>query len=260
VPDPESLDAYPAVELFVQRGREIHPDLGQSPDDAAAIASICRRLDGLPLAIELAAARLDILPPPVLLERLRHSLPVLVGGARDLPDRLRTLRDAIAWSHDLLSDDEQVVFRRLSVFNGGFTAEAAAAVAGMADELTVLDVLGSLTDKSLLRLRPVSVSGEPGEPRYGMLETIREFAREKLTESAEEDVGERHADFFLHLAESSNPGIYESGEPVLLDRLERDHDNLRAALGWYRDAGDREKFLRLAGALGFFWYYRGAPQ
>jgi ATP/maltotriose-dependent transcriptional regulator MalT len=167
------------------------------------------------------------------------------------------MRDAIAWSHALLSDEEQRVFRQLAVFPAGFTAEAAAVVA-MLDDLAVLDILGSLADKSLLRPLPGPAHGNQGEPRYGMLQTIREFALEALIASGEErEVRARHADFFLVRAEQVDPLIHDTGDDVWPGELDGDHDNLRAALGWYRDAGEQEKLLRLAGALAFFWYFRG---
>jgi non-specific serine/threonine protein kinase len=250
--DAPALLAYPAVELFVQRGTEIRPDFPRTADDVATVAAICRTLDGLPLAIELAAARLDILSPAALHERLHQRLPVLVGGARDLPDRLRTMRDAVAWSYDLLDADEQAFWRRLAVFAGGFTAEAAEAVAGRG-----LDLISSLCDKSLLRPR---IEPEPGEPRYGMLETIREFGLEQLAASGEAvSIRRRHAAYFRDLAVRADTAPFAEAK-VWLDRLEREEANLRAAIAWLLDVGEAEDVLRLIGAMAFFWFYRGRPR
>ena len=242
-----------AVALFVQRAHAADPGFAFTADNAPAVVEIVRRLDGLPLAIELAAARTRSLTPAALLARLSDRLRLLTGGARDLPERQRTMRDTIAWSHDLLTADEQVLFRRLGVFAGGFTLEAAEAVAGPEGQsrggesrvsgptgatpsvapspcsaLPVVDLVGSLVDQSLLR-RDV----EPGrEPRYLMLETVREFALDRLEESGEaEAMRERHADYFTGRAEAT--GLYlqwqrDTGASVQL--LNADVDNLRAAV------------------------------
>ena len=181
-----------AVRLFVARAEAVQPDFALTPDNAVAVAEICRRLDGLPLAIELAAARVKVLPPAALLARLDHRLPLLTGGGRDLPERQQTMRAAIAWSHDLLTPEEQVLFRRLAVFAGGFTLEAAEAVASGSGEpgIDPFEGVASLLDKSLLRQE----AGPGGEPRFVMLETVREFALEQLVASGEEGaIRERHA-------------------------------------------------------------------
>ena len=227
------------VELFVTRAKAIQPLF--EPD--GAVIDICRRLDDLPLALELAAARVKVLSPVQILERLDHRLVLLTGGARDRPERHRTLRATIEWSHELLSDDEQQLFARLSVFRGGSTLAAAEFVAE-----ANLDALQSLVDKSLVRFV---------ETRFRMLETIREYALERLEASGcADDVRRRHSRFFVELAEDAFPHL--KGDPKLwLDGLDADHDNLRAALDFLADAGDSQAHLQLAGALWKFWYLRG---
>jgi predicted ATPase len=188
----ENVTSSDAVRLFVARAQAVKPDFALTPDNAVAVAEICRRLDGLPLAIELAAARLKVLPPAALLVRLDHRLPLLTGGGRDVPQRQQTMRHAIAWSHDLLPPQEQMLFRRLSVFAGGFTLEAAEAIASEPGEpgLDTLEGVASLLDKSLLRQE----AGPGGEPRFTMLETVREFALEQLAASGEDAaIRQRHA-------------------------------------------------------------------
>jgi predicted ATPase len=222
------------VGLFLARARAITPDF--EPDDS--VAEICRRLDDLPLALELAAARVKALTTRQILERLEQRLPLLTGGARDLPERQRTLRATIEWSYQLLNQEEQRLFRQLGVFSGGCTFEAAEQVAGAS-----LDALESLIDKSLLRQR---------DERYWMLETIREFAAEQL----EEETRRRHAEHFLALAEEAEPHL--TGDPgEWLRRLEAEHDNLRAALDWFQQRSDADGAQRLTGALFPFWYQRG---
>ena len=204
---------------------------------------ICRRLDELPLALELAAARVKALSTPQILKRLEQRLPLLTGGARDLPERQRTLHATIAWSHDLLSEDDQRFFSRLAVFREGCTLEAAEQICD-AD----LDTMQSLVDKSLLR---------HNEDRYWMLETIREYAAERLKESGEADrLAHRHAEYFLALAEEAEPYAREV-DPVWLDRLEQEADNLRTALDWVEASGETQLVLRLAGALSDFWGAKG---
>jgi predicted ATPase/DNA-binding CsgD family transcriptional regulator len=272
--DPVTLLTFPAVDLFVQRAREGPVDPLRSPGDVAAVAGICRRLDGLPLALELAAARLDILPPPALLERLSQALPLLVDGPRDLPDRLRTMRDAIAWSYDLLSPDAQSLFRRLSVFAGGFTLEAAEWVSGVGSRVTgaavptstfdprpsnpeplsVLDGIASLVETALLRAE-ASVANEP---RYLMLETVREFGLEQLAAGGEHDaVRQQHAAWCLALAHRAEPELLGSRQRRWSEILEQEHANLRAAHAWWVAQGDAESALRLAGNLWVFWFLRG---
>jgi predicted ATPase/class 3 adenylate cyclase len=248
----------PAVALFSQRARAIRADFALTDDNAPAVAEICARLDGLPLAIELAAARIKLLPPLALLNRLERRLQVLTGGARDAPARQRTLRDTMTWSHNLLDDVEQRLFRRLAVFVGGCTLEATEAVC-LADDggagFDALDVLASLVDKSLLR----QVEGLDGEPRFTMLETIREYGLEQLVASGEsEAMHRRHAAFFLARAERAEPHLHGREQLDWLAQLEVEHDNLRAALAWSQSTPDgAEMGLRLAGALWWFWYLRG---
>ncbi len=265
LPNPESqsdLDALGEVEtvaLFVQQARAVQPDFALTAENGPAVAEICRRLDGLPLAIELAAARVKVFTPEALLARLDRRLELLTGGPRDAPPRLRALRDTIAWSHDLLSPDEQMLFRRLAVFVGGFTLEAAAAVAGEGEavpSLTILDLVASLVDKSLLRLE--ARAGH--EPRFGMLETVREFALGRLAASGEEAaVRQRHATYFMTFAERAN--YVDDFEPDTkrgrFDPWETEYPNLLAALEWFAAEGDGVTELRLAGALGHFWFSSG---
>jgi non-specific serine/threonine protein kinase len=213
-------------------------------------------LDGLPLALELAAARVAHLPPAALLARLDQRLPLLTGGARDLPERQRTMRDAIVWSHDLLNVDEQVLFRRLAVFAGGCTLEAAAAVAKAPGEpeVDVLEGVASLVAKSLLRPEYDC----DGEPRYRLLETVREYGLERLVEAGEESAArDAHAAHFLDLAERIEPLLEGPEQVVALARLEVDHPNLRAALAWLLQTSQEEPALRLTGALFGFWFTRG---
>jgi predicted ATPase/class 3 adenylate cyclase len=240
------LEAPDAVELFVQRARATDPSFRLDDSNAPAVTEIGTRLDGLPLAIELAAAKVKLFSPDALLDRLEHRLGLLRGGATDLPSRHQTLRDSIAWSHDLLEPREQEAFRRLGVFVGGFTVEAAEEVIG-GDE--VVEVIAALLDKSLLR-------NERG--RLAMLETIREYALEQLAESDErEGLARRHAAFFLALAEAAEPHLTRERQGLWLDRLQAEHDNLRAALRWALETGASELGLVLAGSLWRFWHLRG---
>jgi predicted ATPase/DNA-binding CsgD family transcriptional regulator/transcriptional regulator with XRE-family HTH domain len=253
-----ALGTSPAVALFVERAGAADPSFTLTDRNAAAVAELCRRLDGLPLAIELAAARVKLFTPHALLSRLTSRLWLLTGGARDLPDRQRTLRDAIAWSHDLLSPAEQELFRRLAVFAGGVDLEAAEAVlAGLggasADATEALEGLAALVDGSLLRRE----DGVDGEPRFGMLETVREYALEQLAASGEADVvRQAHATYFLALAERADAQILGPDQVAWLDRLEAEHDNLRAALAWADVRGRDELLMRLAGELARFWRFR----
>jgi predicted ATPase len=254
-----------AVALFLDRARAVLPTFALTPETAAPVAAICARLDGLPLAIELAAARIGrFRDPAALLARLGDRLDLLADGPRDLPARQQTIRSAIAWSHDLLPPDEQVLFRRLGVFAGGFTLEAAEAVVGgqkpsvlppcppVPLSPSVLDLLASLVAKNLL----IPTNG--GEPRWAMLETIRTFAREQLENLGEAEEARRaHAGWFLALAERAEIELVGPDQGVWYDRLESEHPNLRAALDWAIVRGDGESALRLGGALWRFWYVRG---
>jgi predicted ATPase/class 3 adenylate cyclase len=229
-----------SAELFVSRaaagGRHIAVD--------ETVRAVCRRLDNLPLAIELAAARTKLLSPAALLQRLAEALPLLAGGPVDLPERQRTLRATIEWSYDLLDADAQAAFRRLSVFRGSFNLDAAKGVAG-----AELEQLAALLDHSLLKVLR--------DERFFLLETLREYARERLDESGETDrLRRRHASWFVALAEETAPGLTGPDQASCLERLTDDHDNLRAVLDWAADAGEDELLLRLTGASFRFWYLR----
>jgi len=256
-PSVERLTQYEAVRLFVERAQAAKADFSVTNDNAPAVAEICHRLDGLPLAIELAAARIKVLSAQKILEHLGNRLKLLTGGARDLPERQRTLRSTIEWSYGLLEEGEKVLFARLAVFAGGRTLEAIEAICDAEGDLPVdvLDGLASLVDKSLLKQE----EGVGGEPRFVMLETIHEFAREKLEGSGEaEDLRRLHARYFLALAEEAEPALEGSQQQVWLDRLEEEHDNMRTVLSWSLGQGqDAELALRIGAVLGEFWYLRG---
>jgi predicted ATPase/class 3 adenylate cyclase/Tfp pilus assembly protein PilF len=250
--EPEDILASSAVELFVTRAQAVRPAFIVSPEAAPYVAQICRRLDGLPLAIELAAARVKVLSVAALASRLEDSLAALGSGRRDASDRQRTLKGAIAWSYELLEDDEQRLFARLGVFAGGWTLEAAEAVCDRDDlSFDVLQGLSSLVDKSLVR----QVEGD--EERFSMLETIRSFATDKLRQSPEADeIRRAHAHYFRELAEEAAPHLVGARQKEWLDRLERDHDNLRTALEWALTEGS-PLALEIAAALWRFWDIRG---
>lgn len=253
LPDPERLTAFPAVELFVQRAAATKPEFALTAANAPAVAEICVALDGLPLAIELAAARINLLPPQAMLPRLGRRLTLLTGGARDRAERQQTLRGTIAWSYDLLSAHEQALFARLSVFAGGWTFEAAAAVTNADGAIDPFEATGQLVEHSLVRQEE-----RDGEPRFGMLATLREFAAERLAERGEiEPMRRAHAAYVRAVAEEARPHLVGADQAAWLDRLEAEHDNVRAALAWSLDGGDREDALRLAGSLWRFWYVRG---
>ena len=250
------LTQYDAVKLFIARAQAAKANFTITNDDAPAVAAICSRLDGLPLAIELAAARIKFFSPEALLARLERRLQVLTGGPRDLPVRQQTLRNTIDWSYNLLDEGEQGLFRRLGVFVGGCTLEAAAAVCNAAGDLPLdlVDGVASLTDKSLLR----HIEGPDGEPRFTMLETVSEYATERLEQSGEaEFIQRQHANYFLALAEAAELHRYTATQGLWLLRLDADHDNMRAALAWSQTAtASMDIGERLAGALQWFWYIR----
>jgi predicted ATPase/class 3 adenylate cyclase len=261
LPDParlpplDGLSQYEAVALFVERATAVKPDFQVTNENAPAVAEICARLDGLPLAIELAAARVKILTPQAMLARLERSLTFLAGGSRDVPQRQRTLRDAIGWSHDLLSEPERRLFARLSVFMGGMTLGAVEGVANPDGELGLdaFEGVASLINKSLLRQQPTAFE----EPRFLMLETIREYAAERLDgEPDASEIHRRHARFFLDLAERAEPHLTGPEQARWLDDLEAEHGNLRAAFSWAADH-DLDTALRMGGALWRFWQFRG---
>jgi predicted ATPase/DNA-binding CsgD family transcriptional regulator len=266
LPDGETMSRYGAVALFLARAREVEPTFQLTSSNASLIAEICVRLDGLPLAIELAAARLKLLPPSALLERLEHRLAVLTGGPRDLPVRQHTLRNTIAWSYDLLLEEEQQLFRLLSVFVGGCSLEAIEAlhVALGGEQTQALDGVTSLLDKNLLR--QVEQEGlEQDNRRLLMLETIREYGWEAIDALGElEAVRQEHAAYYLSLAEEAEVHLFGAEQVRWFDRLEQEHDNLRTALSWAveqergGEAGQRkETALRLTGALIRYWAVRG---
>ncbi|HEU5003435.1 MAG TPA: tetratricopeptide repeat protein [Actinomycetota bacterium] len=246
-----SLAASPAAALFVERALAVKPDLDIGERSLGTIAEICRRLEGLPLAIELAAARARHLPLPALLARLKDRLQILTGGPTDLPGRQQAMVDTLRWSYELLREGEQVLFRRLCVFVGQFTLDAAEFVCGMPGGSDLLGGVSNLVDRSLLLL----ADSPDGAARYRMLDIIREFG-EGLDES--ELLDDRHARYFLNLAEAAEPELRGPDQSTWLTRLAADRENLRAALGWAVDHAQAEIALRLAGALWMFWRLDGA--
>ena len=258
-PPADVLAHSPAVELFYQRARAVAPAFELTPANAATVERICRKLDGLPLAIELAAARVKLFPPWALLDRLDRRLQVLAGGARDLPERQQTLRDTVAWSYDLLDNDEQALFLRLAAFAGGCSLEAAGTVcspgADRPEESDVLETLASLVDNSLVVSRSeASERPEDGEPRFLMLETIREYAAERLRSSGEaEEMHRAHALYYLALAEATQPEVSARMLKEWLARLEGEHDNMRAALRWAIRRREADFGARLGLTLWRFW-------
>ena len=259
LPEREELAQYVAVSLFLQRAQALLPGFQLTEANARVIAEICVHLDGLPLAIELAAARVRLLPPQALLARLSQRLAVLTGGAQDVPARQQTLRNTIAWSYDLLTAQEQRLLRCLSVFVGGFTLEEAEAVSKLSNEtepgaVSALDVVGALLDKSLL----LQGKQEGEESRLTMLETIGEYGLECLSQSGELELTRRaHAVYYLQLSEQAEPELRGLQQALWLNRLKAEHDNLRAALGWALENGEGEIGLRLVGALWRFWMLQG---
>jgi predicted ATPase/class 3 adenylate cyclase len=254
VPPLQQLTQYEAVRLFAERARAVKPDFATTDENARAVSEICYRLDGLPLAIELAAARSKVLPPDAILARLSNVLRLLSGGARDLPVRQQTLRNTIDWSYRLLTVREQVLFARLGVFVGGWTLEAAEAICIVDDDLIdPLDVLQTLADHSLIR----QDTGHAGALRYRMLETIREYAREQLEVTGEiAELQQRHARYYAALAEAAEPRLRTAEQWRWLGRLDDEHDNIRAALDWCIESGDIATGLRLGGSLWQFWAMR----
>jgi tetratricopeptide (TPR) repeat protein len=251
----EILSQYPAVALFIQRARAVKPDFELNRENATTVAEICARLDGLPLAIELAAARVKVLSPSSMLTRLASRLQLLTGGARDMPRRQQTLRAAIDWSYDLLTAAEQKLFQRLSVFVGGCTLEGAEAVCNTKGDLNLdlLDCMASLVDKSLAQ----EVEPAKGESRFVMLETIREYALEKLEASGEQPLTKRaHAAYCLVLAEEAATDQRGAEATEWTEHFAREHDNFRAGLDWLTGTGDADWGLRLGTALFRFWEIR----
>jgi predicted ATPase/DNA-binding NarL/FixJ family response regulator len=260
LPTREHLAEAEAIQLFVERARAATPSFDLTTDNAPIVAAICARVDSLPLAIELAAARVRVHSPAALLARLERRLTVLTGGPRDVPIRQQTMRDTIAWSYELLTTDEQRLFRRLSVFAGGWTLEAAEAVGGSdpiqdaGRALEVIDGLSTLIDQSLVR----QITQPDGSTRYTMLETLREYGHDRLAEHGEADaVFERHAGYFLTMVEAAAPRLDGNEQLPLSNQLADDLDNLRATLEWLYLSGDAQRGLCMVGHLRQFWYRRG---
>jgi predicted ATPase/RsiW-degrading membrane proteinase PrsW (M82 family) len=254
---PAALAANAAVALFVARAQAAHAEFELTAANAAAVAEICIALDGLPLAIELAAARTNILTPEAMHDRLGKRLQMLTGGARDLPARHQTLRSTIDWSYDMLTPDEQALFARVGVFVDGATLDAVEAVCLNADDEdsdAAIDGLGSLLDKSLVRRHDAA----SGEPRFAMLQTIREYAVERLrADGGLEESRERHARYFAELAEEAEPHLVSGDQRLWIERLDDELGNLRAVLQWSQETGRLEVGLRLVGALPRYWSVRG---
>jgi predicted ATPase len=249
-PSPDALSCCPSVRLFVSRAQAVQPDFDLSDDNGAAISDICCRLDGLPLALELAAARIRLLPPPALAARLQRSLSALSAGFRDLPARQQTLQATLDWSYGLLSPVAQRCLARLSVFAGGFSLEAAEAICDPAATLDMLDVIDSLVANSL-----VQQTERAGEPRFVMLQMVREYAHEHLTAAGEaEEVHRLHASYYAARAER-RLAAFHAEQQAWLEEWAQEHENLRAALHWAWDA-DAELGLRLAASVWRFWLLR----
>lgn len=249
------LELYPAVQLFIERASRARPGFDPTDGNRAVIADICRRLDGIPLAIELAAARVKVLSLKQIAERLQDCFSLLTGGPRTVIPRHQTLQAAMDWSYDLLSDPERALLCRLSVFSGSWTLEAAEEVAafGEVSKPAVLDLLTHLVDKSLINPVPAG-----SVMRYGMLVTVRQYSLNRLRERGETgDVHRRHADYFTRLAERADLGLRDANQVESLALLDTEHDNIRLALGWALDAGAMDIALTLVGNMGWFWFMRG---
>lgn len=257
---PQSADDLlksPAVALFIRRAMQIDPRFALIGENVAIIAEICHLVDGLPLAIELAAARVSHLPIAAIRSRLQHRLQFLTGGTRDLPTRQQQLRDTIAWSYDLLTRPSQVLLRQMSAFAGSWSLEAAQDVCLTGESEPDHDILNGirvLVESSFI----IPTDEVPDEPRYRMLDTIREFAAEQLVSAGKLDIiRRRHSAYYVHLAEQAEPALQDRDQRVWYLRLEREHDNLRVALDWLLQVGDAESALRLAGAVWRFWQRHG---
>jgi predicted ATPase/DNA-binding CsgD family transcriptional regulator len=252
----EELGAYEAVRLFVERTRERNPSFSLSPHNAPAVADVCRMLEGIPLAIELAAARVGVLSVGQISKRLTDSLKLLKGGSRTQMPKRRTLRGALDWSYELLWENEKKLFGRLSVFVGGWALEAAEEVCSGEgiEQGNILEVLSGLVEKSLVAAETI---GEDGTVRYRLLEPIRQYAREKLEGGEAEVIRCSHAWYFLAVAEEADSELRGPQQVAWLERLETEHDNIRAALSWALERAEAELALRLGGALGWFWHMRG---
>jgi predicted ATPase/DNA-binding CsgD family transcriptional regulator len=260
IPDPENLEStqqllqYESIQLFYQRATAVKPHFTVTDKNASAIAEICVRLDGLPLAIELAAARSNLYSPEMIRKRLDSRLAILTGGSRDVPIRLQTLQGTLDWSYDLLDRVEQNLFARLSVFQGGRTVNSSEAVCAPGLPINILDGLESLLNKNLL----YQEQGQLGEPRFYMLETIHEYAHEKLADSGEaEEIRQRHAEYFASLAAEAEKGLYGPKQIYWSERLRAEYDNLRTALTWSLDGADVVLGSQIIFDLRYFWYSEG---
>ena len=249
------MGSYEAIDLFCERARATLRTFAIADRDWPAIAEICRRLDGIPLAIELAAARTTVLTVQEIAARLDDAFRLLTGGSNMAPSRQQTLRATIDWSFDLLSQREQRLFEWLSVFSGGWTIEAAEAVCAEGDiaSVDVLDLLTRLVDKSLVLVE----RGVAETARYRLLEVLRQYGQERLRKRGDERPARRHAEYFLELAERTESKLVEAGQRSWLEQLDREHDNLRAAARDFLDRRDLSGAERLFGALRNFWFYRG---
>jgi predicted ATPase len=259
LPDLEATGQYDAVMLFCDRAQAVKADFALTSENAEAIVEICQRLDGLPLALELAAARIRLFSPRALVRQLSSRLSILTGGAQDIPVRHQTLRGTIEWSYHLLNEDDRKLFARLSVFAGGCSLEAANEVCNARSDLTVstLDGLSSLVNKSLLVVDEQEAPGRDAEPRFVMLETIREYAWEQMVASNDDAWRRQHAGFFLRMVVEAEPHLMGPAQESWLTRLDGELDNLRAALRWTVESGEEQIGLQLAGSLWQFWYARG---
>jgi predicted ATPase/transcriptional regulator with XRE-family HTH domain len=250
--DVETISEFPALVLFAERARAARSDFALNAKNIRVVASVCSQLDGLPLAIELIAARVKTLSIEQIAARLDDRFALLTSGSRIAPSRQQTLRATLDWSHELLTETERELFRQLSVFVGGFTLEALESVALLDSNQSILDALSRLVDKSLLLVK------QQDQPRYRFLEPIRQYARDKLNETRESNlIQDRHLHYYLRVAEEAEPYLFGAGQQDWKNRLELDHDNLRVALAWSLESNQIEAGLKLAGALAWFWHSNG---
>jgi non-specific serine/threonine protein kinase len=252
VVDMKTVSEFPALVLFAERARAVRSDFALNSENIRAVAAICSQLEGLPLAIELIAARVKTLSIEQIAARLDDRFALLTSGSRIAPSRQQTLRATLDWSYDLLTEPERELFRQLSVFVGGFTLDALESVALLDSNPSILDALSRLVDKSLLLVE------QQDQPRYRFLEPIRQYARDKLNETRESNlIQDRHLNYYLHVAEETEPYLFGSGQQDWKNRLELDHDNLRVALAWSLESNQFEAGLKMAGALAWFWHNKG---
>jgi len=252
VVDMETISEFPALVLFAERARAVRSDFALNAENIRAVAVICSQLEGLPLAIELIAARVKTLSIEQIAARLDDRFALLTSGSRIAPSRQQTLRATLDWSYELLTETERELFRQLSVFVGGFTLEALESVALLDSTQSILDALSRLVDKSLLLVE------QQDQPRYRFLEPIRQYARDKLNESRESNsIQDRHLNYYLRVAEEAEPYLFRAGQQDWKNRLELDHDNLRVALAWSLKSNQIEAGLKMAGALAWFWHSKG---